>query len=193
MIVKAKYENIEDFLICLDDDVRDTYSILCTYDDAVKVLRYYLADEEYTIAVCYLTDDPVDYDGEYLIGFTYDKKVFCEKANVGKDKPKYLMTEGIVNILPGCSEEAVSQYNRSADYTVAVSFMDDEEIEKSDDKTCVRNSENIIEITDGEGKLQAVMKNIDSDNDGIKTHWSIYFSSNDEEQVKYAISLLKEK
>ena len=37
------------------------------------------------------------------------------------------------------------------------------------------------------------MKNIDSDNDGIKTHWSIYFSSNDEEQVKYAISLLKEK
>lgn len=193
MTVKSKFENIEDFLYDFNEhECDDTYSVLCTYDDAIKVMRYYFADDKYTIGVCDLTNDFADYDKEYLIG-VFENTVFCERADVGKDKPLYLFTDDIVYILPNCSEEAITQYERSADVAVLVSFMDDDEIEKTDEETCDYNSEDVVEITNGEGKVEAVMKNIYSKSDGVDKHFSIYFSSNDEEQVKYVSSLLKEK
>lgn len=193
MTVKSKFENIEDFLFGFDEHECDyTYSVLCTYDDAVEIMRYYFADDKYTISFCYLTNEFAEYDGEYLIG-VHENTVFCEKADVGKGESVYLRTDGIVYILPGCSEEAIVQYDKSAEVVALVSFMDDDEIEKADNETGDYNSEDVVEITNGEGTVQAVMKDIYSKSGGVDTHFSIYFSSNDEEQVKYVSSLLKEK
>lgn len=129
MVVKKKYEDIEDMINeAVDIDTEWGTSFITKYDNAALILKELIGHEKFMPYFIELSDPSWDwYDKEFLITINNDGEVYCEKFS---RNDKYLNSEDdIYFVLPDCDDECVEFVHKSENVSVIVdvTFEDDED------------------------------------------------------------------
>lgn len=131
MHVEKEYNDIG-YMIedAISIDANNGVSFITKYDNAVIIIKELLGFDYLTPYFIQLTDPLWDgYDKEFIISVNNNGEVFCEKYY---RNDSYLNGDGIVFILPDCSDECVTHLHNTCceyDILVDVSFADNIDFE----------------------------------------------------------------
>lgn len=127
MLVEKNFIDVENVVEdALDVDCEFGVSFITKYDNAVIILKELLRYGDDAMPFFIDVSDPSwdGYDKEFIISFNNDSEVFCERFC--RDGRYITPDDGVIFILPDCSDECLSHLYKYKDCFYVKACIDDD-------------------------------------------------------------------